>query len=67
MKNKIIEKLRQEILESLKAVNATNAPKIHERIQTKQGYGWIENEIISMVLSSGHHPIECIPQLESEL
>lgn len=62
-----IQQLRQEILNSLKLVTEVNAPNIHERIQTKDGYRWVENEIISMVLSTGQAPAMCIPQIESEL
>jgi hypothetical protein len=67
MKTNVIENLRRDIMESLKSVTEVNAPKIHQRIQTKVGYSWIENEIISMVLSTGQAPAMCIPQLESEL
>jgi len=62
-----IEQLRQEILNSLKVVTEVNAPNIHERIQTKDGYRWVENEIMSMVLATGQAPAMCIPQIESEL
>lgn len=68
MKNEnVLNKLRQDILESLKTVTAVNAPKINSRIQSREGYRWVENEIISMVLSTGQAPVMCIPQIESEL
>lgn len=66
-KQSTIDQLRHEILESLKMVTENNAPQIHKRIQTKDGYRWVENEIISMVLSTGQAPAMCIPQIETEL
>jgi ERCC4-type nuclease len=66
-KKSTIEQLRKEILESLKLVTESNAPQIHQRIQSKDGYRWVENEIISLVLSTGQAPAMCIPQIESEL
>lgn len=62
-----IQQLRQEIMEALKGVTIHNCPKIYRRIQEKSGYSWMENEILSMVLSTGQAPAECIPQIESEL
>ncbi len=67
MKETPIQKLRAEIFAALKMVTPTNAPNIYKRIQTKEGYGWMENEILSMILSTGQAPAMCIPQIESEL
>jgi hypothetical protein len=66
-KQSTIDQLRGEILDSLKLVTESNSPQIHQRIQTKDGYRWVENEIISLVLSTGQAPAMCIPQIESEL
>jgi len=66
-KTKNIDLLREDVLAALKTVTPVNAPNIHERIQTKEGYVRMESEILSMVLSTGQAPIMCIPQLESEL
>ena len=66
-KKNYAQELRNEIMEALKGVTEINCPKIHSRIQTESGYHFIENEIISMVLSTGQAPAMCIPQIESEL
>lgn len=66
-KQSTIDQLRSEILKSLKMVTENNSPQIHKRIQTKDGYSWVESEIISLVLSTGQAPAMCIPQIESEL
>ncbi len=63
----LIHRLRAEVLDGLKMVTEYNAPNIHQRLQTGQGYRWVENEILSMVLSTGQAPAMCIPQIESEL
>lgn len=55
------EKLRQEILEQLKKVNKNNCPKIHEILQTTDGYLWIENKIINMLINERLTPSGCIP------
>lgn len=65
--NNHIQELRMEILKSLKVVNTTNAPNIYKRIQTKEGYTWVEEQIIHMILETGQAPAMCIPQIESEL
>ncbi len=62
-----IEQIRQEVMTALKTVKPTNAPNIYSRVQTKEGYRWVENEILSMVLETGQAPLMCIPQIESEL
>ncbi len=62
-----IDQLRKEVLSALKTVTPHNAPNVYARIQNKEGYRWVENEILSMVLETGQAPLMCIPQIESEL
>lgn len=62
-----VEQIRTEVMTALKTVKPHNAPNIYERIQSKEGYKWIEAEILSMILSTGQAPLMCIPQIESEL
>lgn len=59
--------LRTAILYELKKVNQKNAPKIYEKIKTDDGYKWIEQRIINMVIIDGITPSACIPQIEAEL
>jgi DNA repair protein RadC len=63
----IEKKLRDEILLQLKKVTRVNSPHIWERIQTKEGYRILEEEIISRVISQQIVPAAIIPQMECEL
>ena len=62
----IIKELRAEILQQLKKATPANAPKVHERIQTQEGYADLEKLIIKEVLKSGLTPSACIPHIENE-
>jgi hypothetical protein len=63
------EKLRNEIISQLKRVNLNPdlTPKIHSLIQSENGYKWVENRIINMLISDRITVSSCIPQIESEL
>jgi hypothetical protein len=59
--------LREEILRQLKRVTKANSPKIWERIQTKEGYSKLEEQIIYRVVNQHLVPAAIIPQMETEL
>jgi len=60
-------KLRQEILEQLNKVTASNAPKVYQMLKTESGYRNIEQRIINLVVHDHITPSACIPQVENEL
>jgi len=59
--------IREEILRQLKRVTKANSPNIWERIQTKEGYSKLEEQIIYKVIHQHLVPAAIIPQMESEL
>lgn len=61
------DKLRKEIFEQLQKVSKKNCPKIYEILQTADGYLWIEDKIINMLINERLTPSACIPHIESEL
>ena len=63
----IQQKLREEILDTLRSVKKTQCPNVYDYIQTHRGYMYVENSIINMVISDGLAPDECIAHIESEL
>ncbi len=65
--NKLITELRALILDALQNVNDSNCPKVNKLLLDKEGYEWVEKQIINMVIDTGQAPEMCIPQIESEL
>lgn len=61
------KELREEILKQLKKVTKANSPNIWERIQTKEGYLKLEEQIIYKVINQHLVPAAIIPQMETEL
>ncbi len=61
------KELREEILKQLKKVTKVNSPNIWERIQTREGYAKLEEQIIYKVINQHLVPAAIIPQMESEL
>lgn len=59
--------LREEILRQLKRVTKANSPNIWERIQSKEGYSKLEEQIIYRVVNQHLVPAAIIPQMETEL
>jgi DNA repair protein RadC len=69
-KNTSLEnRVRQEVLLQLQKVqrNKELTPNIYKLIQQKNGYAWMENRIINMMINDGITASSCIPQIESEL
>lgn len=64
--SKLETELREEILRQLKKVTKVNSPNVWERIQTKQGYKKLEEQIIQRVISQHLVPAAMIPQIENE-
>jgi len=65
--SKAEKELREEILKQLKKVTKANSPNIWERIQTKEGYSKLEEQIIYKVINQHLVPAAIIPQMETEL
>lgn len=65
--SKAEKELREEILHQLKRVTKANSPNIWSRIQTKQGYAKLEEQIIMRVLNNHMVPAAVIPQMETEM
>jgi DNA repair protein RadC len=65
--DEIEKQLRDEILLQLKKVTQANSPQIWQRIQTKEGYRILEEQIIGRVLSQQIVPAAIIPQMECEM
>lgn len=65
--SKAEKELREEILHQLKKVTKANSPNIWERIQTREGYLKIEEQIINKVINQHLVPAAIIPQMETEL
>jgi len=65
--SKAEKELREEILKQLKKVTKANSPNIWERIQTKESYLKLEEQIIYKVINQHLVPAAIIPQIESEL
>jgi DNA repair protein RadC len=63
----IEKQLRVEILLQLKKVTRANSPQIWNKIQTKEGYRILEEQIIERVLSQQIVPAAIIPQMECEM
>jgi hypothetical protein len=63
----IERQLRDEILLQLKKVTRANSPQIWNKIQTKEGFRILEEQIIERVLSQQIVPAAIIPQMECEL
>jgi DNA repair protein RadC len=63
----IEKQLRDEILLQLKKVTRANSPQIWNKIQTKEGYRILEEQIIERVLSQQIVPAAIIPQMECEM
>jgi len=61
------QELRHEIIHQLSKVSNKNAPKMHKKLLSKEGYTEIEAKIILMVANEGLTPSACIPHIESEL
>jgi len=59
--------VRTEILNQLRRVNASNSPAIHAKLQTKNGYHFIERLVIERAISSQLTIDSIIPQVEQEL
>jgi proteasome lid subunit RPN8/RPN11 len=59
--------LRNEILKQLKKVTKANSPNIWERIQTRDGYAKIEEQIIYRVVNQHMVPAAVIPMMETEM
>jgi DNA repair protein RadC len=65
--DEIEKELRDEILLQLRKVTSANSPHIWERIQTRDGYRILEEQIISRVISQQIVPAAIIPQMECEM
>jgi DNA repair protein RadC len=65
--SKAEKELREEILHQLKKVTKANSPNIWERIQTKEGYSKLEEQIIYKLINQHLVPAAIIPQMEIEL
>jgi DNA repair protein RadC len=65
--SKAEKELREEILHQLKRVTKANSPNLWERIQSKEGYARLEEQIIYKVINQHLVPAAIIPQMESEL
>jgi DNA repair protein RadC len=65
--SKAEQELREEILHQLKKVTKANSPNIWERIQTKERYAKLEEQIIYKVINQHLVPAAIIPQMETEL
>lgn len=63
------KRLRQEIFEQLQKVNKNKmlTPNIYNLIQTQNGYAYIEQRIINMVINDRITISASIPQIETEL
>lgn len=61
------KQLRDEVLFQLRKVTRVNSPLIWQRIQSKEGYRILEEQIISRVLSQQIVPAAIIPQMECEM
>jgi DNA repair protein RadC len=61
------KQLRDEILFQLKKVTRVNSPQIWQRIQSREGYRILEEQIIGRVLSQQIVPAAIIPQMECEM
>jgi len=65
--SKVEKEIREEIFHQLKKVTKANSPNIWERIQTKEGYSKLEEQIIYKVINQHLVPAAIIPQMETEL
>lgn len=65
--SKAVRELREEILRQLKRVTKANSPNIWERIQTKESYAKLEEQIIYKIINQHLVPAAIIPQMESEI
>jgi DNA repair protein RadC len=63
----IEKQLRDEILFQLKKVTRANSPHIWQKIQTRDGYRILEEQIIAQVLAQQIVPAAIIPQMECEM
>ncbi|HBG69673.1 MAG: hypothetical protein A2W93_12090 [Bacteroidetes bacterium GWF2_43_63] len=64
--SKAEKELREEILHQLKRVTKANSPNVWERIQSKNGYAKLEEQIIMRVINNHMVPAAVIPQMETE-
>jgi DNA repair protein RadC len=65
--SKAVRELREEILHQLKRVTKANSPNIWERLQTKESYAKLEEQIIYKIINQHLVPAAIIPQMESEI
>jgi hypothetical protein len=59
--------LRQEILDQLKKVTRANSPLLWQKLQAKEGYQKIEEQVIERVIAQQIVPAAIIPQIECEM
>ncbi len=59
--------LRDDILRQLRKVTMVNSPHIWQKIQTREGYQNLEEEIIRRVVALQIVPAAIIPQMEMEM
>jgi DNA repair protein RadC len=65
--DEIEKQLRDEILRELKKVTRVNSPHIWQKIQTREGYRILEEQIIRRLLAQQIVPAAIIPQMECEM
>ena len=65
--SKAEKEIREEILKQLRKVTKANSPNIWERIQTREGYLKLEEQIIYKLINQHLVPAAIIPLMESEM
>jgi hypothetical protein len=59
--------VRTEILSQLKRVTQGNSPSVFQKLQTNNGYKFIERLIVERVVSTGLTIDQIVPHIEQEL
>jgi hypothetical protein len=64
--NDLVIKMRQRVLQALKAVTKANSPYVFKQIQSREGFLKMEERILEKVIRENRIPEAIIPQIEME-
>lgn len=62
----MVVKLRNRVMQALKAVTAANSPNVYAQIQSERGYKQMEELVLERVLRDNRIPEAIIPQIEMQ-
>lgn len=64
--NDLVMKMRQRVMQALKAVTKANSPYVFKQIQSREGFMKMEERILEKMIRDNRIPEAIIPQIEME-